>query len=798
MQPQRGEDEENEGDSTDDGNFRALRRTLLQRTFTFEGDDAHAGDDATQQKPTSIFPDVAESNNEGGLKRVRNRRLTMYPTASRQRIPTLEANEHDDDLSVDSQLERMWEEDDTIFSTSQSSNPDFNLIDGTGYSGFHHLCNLPRNGPDDERWESVRTYLAECFLFDPDRAASELMVTQREGSDYLPIHVVCALDPPKDVVESMIRINPQCLLHYTKLNKSTLLLASGGLHPASFEVISLLVRECPGDKEVADYRNKTPLHEYLVSCEFLGYVPQTKVVKLLSTPLAKKTIDIKGRSPFTYLGRAARRLPTHMLKDHLKELQMCMDATLFICPRHTSLFIKDLRNLPFELRIHAFHYRSVKIFLNESMQNATCTAILMLDIYVQISLVAMFTADIFKQKKEKSVSIEWAIILGCTYWSFRWIFSFVSSTSKLRWLASPWRLSLLVQIIMLGSLTQIAVDSGGVLVTMNDFKYGCDKYTQNVLLVTTLFLWLQVLSIMKSAFKDFSVFVGATIKIMSLLVPFLVATFVILAMFATMFYISALGTSNELGTNNCNNLDQDGAHASFCSFQDAMIWVYSLSIGGLETSHFYSDSPILGRILLIAFSFIVIILLLNIIIAIVTDGYQVVNAEAEGEFWKNRFEFLYEVDGMNNFFKGHLNHNMSKESILERNKKEKIYQKLRYSGRAKTFADLLMLLRNGVILFVWFIAGMATLGILWPNSMRRYIFCPTILSEEDEKKAKDEMRALEKLEEELQEIRIEHLKSIEELKKDNGELKKDNRELKMNLASMQSTMNQIFSKLNEK
>ena len=88
--------------------------------------------------------------------------------------------------------------------------------DSMGYTGFHRLCNSPRDpklGPSDPRWQYVRTYLLQLML-DPERGNAELRMQQREGHRYTPLHVVCMLSPPTDVVEDMIQLCPDSLVSY--------------------------------------------------------------------------------------------------------------------------------------------------------------------------------------------------------------------------------------------------------------------------------------------------------------------------------------------------------------------------------------------------------------------------------------------------------------------------------------------------------------------------------------------------------------------------------------------------------
>ena len=57
----------------------------------------------------------------------------------------------------------------------------------------------------------------------------------------------------------------------------------------------------------------------------------------------------------------------------------------------------------------------------------------------------------------------------------------------------------------------------------------------------------------------------------------------------------------------------------------------------------------MAQLLYVVFSFLVIILLSNVLIAIVTDSYGVIeNERAAMVFWSNRLDFVAEIDQIKN------------------------------------------------------------------------------------------------------------------------------------------------------
>ena len=65
---------------------------------------------------------------------------------------------------------------------------------------------------------------------------------------------------------------------------------------------------------------------------------------------------------------------------------------------------------------------------------------------------------------------------------------------------------------------------------------------------------------------------------------------------------------------------------------------------GTETRY---DGVLVAQILYVAYAFLVVILLSNVLIAIVTDSYEIIqNDRAAVVFWSNRLDFVSEMDGI--------------------------------------------------------------------------------------------------------------------------------------------------------
>jgi ABC-type phosphate transport system permease subunit len=73
--------------------------------------------------------------------------------------------------------------------------------------------------------------------------------------------------------------------------------------------------------------------------------------------------------------------------------------------------------------------------------------------------------------------------------------------------------------------------------------------------------------------------------------------------------------------------------------------VYTMMMGEIGSVSRYDDN-LLAQILYVAYAFLVVILLSNVLIAIVTDSYEIIqNDRAAIVFWSNRLDFVAEMDG---------------------------------------------------------------------------------------------------------------------------------------------------------
>ena len=177
--------------------------------------------------------------------------------------------------------------------------------------------------------------------------------------------------------------------------------------------------------------------------------------------------------------------------------------------------------------------------------------------------------------------------------------------------------------------------SGGL---SNDAFRGGAALTQGI-------LWVAIIVYLKSTLVDFAVFVGGVFYVVQRLVAFLIAVGVILLAFAQMFYFVYLDTS-ICEPSLTGDPDLDGCTFPHCSFEGSLLKVYTMMMGEIGDETRYATN-LTAQILYVGYGFLVVILLSNVLIAIVTDSYEIIqNDRAAIVFWSNRLDFIAEMDAI--------------------------------------------------------------------------------------------------------------------------------------------------------
>jgi Ion transport protein len=232
-------------------------------------------------------------------------------------------------------------------------------------------------------------------------------------------------------------------------------------------------------------------------------------------------------------------------------------------------------------------------------------------------------------------------------------------------------------------------------------------------------------------------------------------------MFSTINQQSPYCTERENNFLTINEIDEairckSNNNNPYCGFWESFLSVYSMLLGEVDESNF-SHSAV-ATALFIIFMFLCVILLANVLIAIVTDSYKVIQDQrAAIVFWTNRLDFIAEMDAIAN---GPWKKRLKKifglrgegDSSGRRGKK---FGKELWKSAMELFEDdidagffsvdffLYQVLRLVVALFVipiWLLLGVVTVGWCWPPQVREAVFTSTVLKHNSEFEKEDELR----------------------------------------------------------
>lgn len=163
---------------------------------------------------------------------------------------------------------------------------------------------------------------------------------------------------------------------------------------------------------------------------------------------------------------------------------------------------------------------------------------------------------------------------------------------------------------------------------------------RGLLAITTGFLWLRVLSLLKAINMQLATFVLAILQIMKDIIWFCVILLTLVVSFSQMFFTLLAPSSCAKDTTNMQ-----------CRETEYLLRVYTILLGdfgGFEREQFTSG---LSVFLLVFYSFLVTVVLLNVLIAIASDSYEKCLVRAQNLFGRARVMLIAELDSFQNLLR---------------------------------------------------------------------------------------------------------------------------------------------------
>lgn len=803
--------------------------------------DAPTGYDAYENP---AFDEDSEGSDESGLGHTRLFVMIEegMPRANENRqLTTAEANQRKELIEQTWERIRKWlwshqdSEERAAAATVRGNN------DATP---LHNVCKLS-NPPAD---------IVQALL----EAASET-VTWADSHGWLPLHHACANGASGEVLQILTEAYPEGKTKQDTQNRTPLhfyLTQRADISNAMAENIIFLSDS--GAAELPDVGGMLPMH---YACAY-GVNPPVLAVLKEAFPDAMMAKENKGRTPMHLAMVNAHRdaspgvisfllksagpalvdlrdhdgyLPLHLLALGLKGFKAdepdqrnnvadCLKMYLAAEPTASADFLTALQDLPEWLQDVAVVSPHVRNILNKKIVQRFPTFVLMMDGYFLFLIIIFFemaSREHIDARFEGEETLQAAplvmLFIGATYFLLRelvQIISLWSLGSVSSWFYDPtnWLDMTVIVLVYYYSILMTNPDFG---VSHQSFRSGV-AFTKGV-------LWCAVIYFLKSTLVDFAVFVGGVFYVLQRLAAFLLAVGVILLAFAQMFFI--VYTETDICEGNINATDTcDFPH---CSFDGSLLKVYTMMMGEIGDETRYETS-LVAQILYVAYAFLVVILLSNVLIAIVTDSYEIIqNDRAAIVFWSNRLDFVAEMDAISFGFRQRM-------KVLRGDRGGGVIgaptqvQEGPYGGQMRDgsngtkktrdffydgwksivqlfdqnlYDDIALSPQNiefwcyfffqaAAVLFViplWIVSGLVTAGILWPPQIREYLFVQkeTSISRADLEKSKLEQ---------LKEIQT----SIKYLKTDlKREMAADREEMIRMKSEVESIQHDVMSDLSQ-
>jgi len=420
-----------------------------------------------------------------------------------------------------------------------------------------------------------------------------------------PLHSACFGTCPVDVVKLLIdRGGKEALLQTNNLGNSPLHLCCDG--KASVEVVELLIdRGGEGCLEKMNVNGENALH---YACLHNASV---EVFELLVGKSSESDVE---------------KIPGITITVILEWIQMQNESVAGAAASGMRTEGKSLFQSPFIQKI-----------LNDMFIHPQYLTVLMIDFYVQIMFVGIFSWGINDAVRYQTDISDWItgmLLIGILWSVMRELLQMATTPLKV-YLHDGTEFFDWLQIGMLCLSLRILSNPD----VLQD-----DPYNGGVLTVTTGLTWVLLIYVLGDLIPEIAIFVAALRRIIIKLIPFLVTTLLLVFGFAHMFYIA------NISHGNCAEIPPDEEISEdnwTCDLSANYFMALSML---LEGAHYYLvenpirfTEPTSNSVLSIVFAFLIIIILLNILIAIISDVFSEVREKGTEEFWSGRYASMFEL-----------------------------------------------------------------------------------------------------------------------------------------------------------
>ena len=539
-----------------------------------------------------------------------------------------------------------------------------------------------------------------------------------------------------------------------------------------------------------DRRGRTPLHFALSNA---GRKAAPAAVRLLLT-LKRDLVNSVGGGPLPLRVLSEFAATVKEDDDQRESVQRCMEQLLAANPDPTADFFTALQSLPDYLQEKAVVIPNVQVLLNDKISERFPTMILMLDFYAQAMIIVFYflavnesVSERFKPESNGKIENENILVplyVGAAYFLIREIIqvlSLLSLGSFHVWVYEPnnWLNVLYICLVSFWTFDMVTAFS-------ENFRFRAGAA------LTYICIWAKLLAYLRNMLIDFAVFSGGVFYVVRRLAAFLLALIIILIAFSRMFF--TIFRRDEFCTNQPNlgynetvllhNLQcEENEIVPWCDHYSSFVRVYTMMLGEVDENQFDGNS--FARVLFGLFMFLVVILLANVLIAIVTDSYKVIQDQrAAIVFWTNRLDYIALMDAIangpwktrvKNFFGMNSDDDVDPGNRLihiDTTFGKEFWKRLMdlfeddIEESVMSFEFLCYTILRGLtavfIIPLWIFLGLITAGWLWPPQIREAVFTSAVFKHASDAEHEDELRKkqVEKLKVEVEILKDDLLQEL--------------------------------------
>jgi len=306
---------------------------------------------------------------------------------------------------------------------------------------------------------------------------------------------------------------------------------------------------------------------------------------------------------------------------HLQSLWYEKDPLASNIPDSFSKTLQKIQNLSNnEDRDKILEGSFIRAVLNQKVVKVSSLFVLFTDLIMQVALMVAFSV-LVKSDQKISESVVAILVPSFVWFAFRELAQLLSFKSALLTYASD--PSNYVDLLQLGLVFHALVS----------FSNNVDPM---MLIVCIGVSWSRLVIVSANLINKVSVFVSALVAITKSLFPFLYVTSIIVMAFGHMFYVA--GPPNGI---TCDEYDNGGWT---CRLSDSYFQSFAMLLSG---DWFFLNGPTgVQSVLALIFAFLIGILLLNIIIALISNIFTDVEKDGQKAFWLSRLRFVNELESM--------------------------------------------------------------------------------------------------------------------------------------------------------